>query len=251
MTAAPLWRQIAETLTDEIAAGQYPGGARLPSEAALASRFGVNRHTVRRAIGDLADRGLVRARRGAGVFVAATDRTEYQIGERVRFHRQIRNAGKLPAKTLLSLETRLAAAEEYGALRIGASDRVHVYIGLSLADGVPIAHFRSVFPAARFADLPARLRASGSVTHSLMACGVDDYTRRFTKVQAVPAGAEIARHLQLRDGAPVLRTRGVNVDGDGVPVEYGITHFAGERVTLSLGDEDARGNVASRPTRIS
>ena len=68
----PLWQAIADTLRAEITLGHYPPGDRLPSEAALATRFGVNRHTVRHALAQLADAGLVHARRGAGVF--ATDR---------------------------------------------------------------------------------------------------------------------------------------------------------------------------------
>ncbi|MEM7189778.1 MAG: GntR family transcriptional regulator, partial [Pseudomonadota bacterium] len=65
--AEPIWQQIRGTLTSEISEGRYPAGARLPSEAALAARFGVNRHTVRRALSDMSDAGLVHARRGAGV----------------------------------------------------------------------------------------------------------------------------------------------------------------------------------------
>jgi len=61
-----LWSAIAATLTAEISAGHYRPGDKLPTEAALAARFGVNRHTVRHALADLADRGLVRSRRGRG-----------------------------------------------------------------------------------------------------------------------------------------------------------------------------------------
>ena len=69
---------------------------KLPTEAALAARFGVNRHTVRHGLASLSDEGLVHARRGAGVFVAA-DVTEYPIGRRVRFHQNVKAAGKEPA----------------------------------------------------------------------------------------------------------------------------------------------------------
>ena len=49
----PLWQAIADTLRAEITSGHYPPGDRLPSEAALATRFGVNRHTVRHALAQL------------------------------------------------------------------------------------------------------------------------------------------------------------------------------------------------------
>jgi DNA-binding transcriptional MocR family regulator len=54
MARSALWREIAETLEVEIARGHAAAGARLPTEAELAARFGVNRHTVRHALADLA-----------------------------------------------------------------------------------------------------------------------------------------------------------------------------------------------------
>ena len=67
----PVWKSIAATLEGDIASGHYAPGDKLPTEAALAARFGVNRHTVRRALADLGGRGILRSRRGAGVFVEA------------------------------------------------------------------------------------------------------------------------------------------------------------------------------------
>jgi GntR family phosphonate transport system transcriptional regulator len=237
MTRTPVWKSIATTLSDEIAAGHYGLGDKLPTEAALSGRFGVNRHTVRRAIGDLSDRGLVLSRRGAGVFIAARP-TDYPLGRRVRFHQNLRAAGRLPGKTILAIETRSAGAEEARALDLPDGAGVHAYDGLSLADGQPIAVFRSVFPAARFPDLPAALHDEGSVTAALARFGVADYTRLSTRLNAAAATLTQALHLRLREGAPVLRTIGINVDSDGRPVEYGTTWFAGDRVTITLGDDE-------------
>ena len=66
----PVWKSIARDLTEDLAQARYAPGDKLPTEAQLAARFGVNRHTVRRALGEMAELGLVHARRGAGVFVA-------------------------------------------------------------------------------------------------------------------------------------------------------------------------------------
>jgi GntR family phosphonate transport system transcriptional regulator len=197
----------------------------------------VNRHTVRRALGHLGDRGLVHSRRGAGVFIAARP-TDYPLGRRVRFHQNLRAAGRLPGKEILAIETRTSNAEEARALDLPDGAGVHVYDGLSLADDQPIAVFRSVFPAARFADLPAALAEEGSVTAVLARFGVADYTRLSTRLNAAAATPTQALHLRLRDGAPILRTIGINVDTQGRPVEYGTTWFAGDRVTITLGDDD-------------
>lgn len=230
----PLWQSIANDLRHDISVAGYRPGDKLPTEATLATRFGVNRHTVRRAIAQLVDEGLVHARRGAGVFVTVVP-TDYPIGERVRFHQNLLAAGRAPNKKVLFLDTRSADPTEAEALDLAPGDDVHVYEGLSFADDTVIAFFRSAFPAARFPGLPAGLRIEGSVTRALAGCGVDDYIRATTRIMAKHMTATQAVHLQQRVGDPVLHTVGVNTDLDGQPIEYGQTWFSGDRVTLVLG----------------
>ncbi len=233
-----LWTAIAATLRDEIAQGAYGPGDRLPTEAVLALRFGVNRHTVRRALADLAGAGVVQPRRGAGVFVTARP-TDYRLGRRVRFHRNVAESGQSPARRITRLETRPASAAEAEALVLGEGAHVHVIEGVSLADGLPLAVFRSVFPAERFAGLLLAMEHQSSVTAALMACGLSDYTRQETRLTAKLADPVRAAALQVRTGAPVLRSVAVNVDAAGAPVEFGTTWFAGERVTLTVAADQA------------
>ncbi len=67
--------------------------------------------------------------------------------------------------------------------------------------------------------------------------GLADYTRAETRITAKLATATQALALHLREGAPILRSESVNVDGAGVPVEFGQTWFAGDRVTLTVAPE--------------
>ncbi len=238
MARTALWKDIAQTLGAEIARGHFPTGTRLPTEAELSARFGVNRHTVRHALAALAEQGLVHARRGAGVFVLGKA-TDYPLGRRVRFHQAMEAGGRLPSKELTRRETRVADPDEAAALGLEPGAQVVVVEGLSSADGQPLAVFRSVFPAARFPGLAAVFGRESSITRALAECGLADYTRASTRLSARPAGAVVALALQLPEGAPVLRTTSVNIDAAGVPVEFGTTWFAGERVTLTVTPEGA------------
>jgi len=233
MAKTPLWKAIADTLRRDIVGGHYRQGDKLPTEAALSARFSVNRHTVRHALRVLGEEGMVLSRRGAGVFVTAVA-TEYPLGRRVRYHQNLRAAGRIPAKRVLHLVTRPADARETEALELGDAAEVHAYEGLSLADGQPIALFRSVFPAARFPGLAGELEKSGSVTRALQVAGVADYTRAWTRLNAKLANATQAAQLRIAEGAPILRSISVNVDPAGQPIEYGRTWFAADRVTLTL-----------------
>src|SRR5579863_7905552 len=98
-----LWLQIARALEREIAAGTYAVGARLPTEAQLSARFGVNRHTVRRALEDLSRRGLIRVEQGRGSFVAE-ETFDYEVGPRTRFSEWIRRHNKEPVGQVLELK---------------------------------------------------------------------------------------------------------------------------------------------------
>lgn len=233
-----IWQSIRDRLTEDLAAGHYAPGDKLPTEAALSARFGVNRHTVRRALAEMAEDGLVHARRGAGVFVAQRP-TDYPIGRRVRFHHNMRAAGRLPSRQRLSFETRAADAEEAAALKLAPGAMVHISEGISLSDDQPIAVFRAVFPAQRFPHMGEVLARIGSVTEALREQGVPDYTRTSTRITATAADAMQALHLRLREGAPLIFAVSINVDPEGVPVEFGHTWFAGERITLTLHEDEA------------
>ncbi len=237
MPRSTLWTAIAETLAAEIAGGLYPPGAKLPTEAALAARFGVNRHTVRHALAQLAEAGTLHSRRGAGVFVTAAP-TDYPLGRRVRFHQNVVASGRTPSRRITRRETRPAHGREAEALALDPAAPVHVVEGVSLADGQPLALFRSVFPAGRFPGLLASMAETESVTAALAACGLTDYTRQSTRLTARLADPVMAAGLNLRPGAAILRSVAVNVDASGQPVEYGITWFAGDRVVLTVaGDQ--------------
>ena len=236
MPRAPIWSSITAALREEIAAGTYAQGSKLPTEAQLALRFGVNRHTVRRALGALAEAGLVQPRRGAGVFVTSVP-TDYPLGRRVRFHQNVLANGRTPSRRMLRTETRHATADESEALAMPPTSLVHLIEGISLADGVPIGLFRSVLPAKRFPNFPQDMTRLGSITSALADAGVADYTRASTRLTAKLANAVQAGHLQIQQGAPLLRSVTINVDPEGRPVEFGTSWFAGDRVTLTVVPE--------------
>jgi GntR family transcriptional regulator, phosphonate transport system regulatory protein len=170
------------------------------------------------------------------VFVTARP-TDYALGRRVRFHQNVAASGRTPSRRITLLETRAASAREAEALALAEGERVHVIEGQSLADGQPLASFRSVFPAAGLPDFLTHMAETQSVTAALAACGVADYTRASTRITAKLASAVLAVSLQVTEGAPILRSVAVNVDAAGRPIEFGTTWFAGDRVALTFAPE--------------
>jgi len=226
-----LWRQIQLALEGEIARGRWAPGARLPTEADLTARFGVNRHTVRRAVEELEARGLVRVEQGRGSFVAE-DVLDYRLGPRTRFSENIRRENREPEGRLIRVAEIPAEASLAEALGIRRGRPVIVAERLALANGRPVVLGTHHFPAARFGRLPELLAANPSISSALAACGVPDYRRQVTRITARLPTPEEAELLQQSRSRPVIVTEAVNTDPTGAVVDVAIGRYAAGRVQL-------------------
>lgn len=228
---APVWRRIAQSLTAEIGPGGLKPGARLPTEAELATRFAVNRHTVRRALEHLVRVGLVRTEQGRGSFVA-DDVIPYPVVARTRFNEWIRRQNREPGGTVLHVKEQVATAAVAAGLAVEEGAPVAVMERLGLADGVPISLGSHYFSPARLPGIAEALRAHTSVTAALAECGVADYVRRSTRVTArMPTTLE-AGLLQVGRSRPILHCENINVDATGAIVEFGIARYPATRVEV-------------------
>jgi GntR family phosphonate transport system transcriptional regulator len=230
-----LWRQIADDLLAEITSGRLPPGERLPPEPELAKRFGVNRHTLRRALGVLVQEGRLTATPGRGTFVR--DRPlAYPIGRRTRFSENITAAGLTPTMRLLAART--TAADAVTARRLALEEGAAV-IALDLlreADGVPLLVATSTFPAAVCPDIAAVVAETGSISMGLAAHGITDYRRAETRISAALADAGEAVLLDMAVGRPLLVVAAVDVDPQGRPVNATVSRCAADRIEFVVGD---------------
>lgn len=223
-----LWRQIAAALQADIAASTYPPGGRLPTEAELSARFGVNRHTVRRALEELSRDGLVRVEQGRGSFVAE-DVLDYTIEQRTRFSEWIKRHNKEPSGQVLQLREVPADAQTAAALGLRTGAKVVQLERLGLADARPVSLTRHHF---KLRGMLTALRDQPSITEALKSVGIPDYLRQVTRVSArlpTPIEAELLRMPRNR---PVLICENVNVDSAGAVVEFAIGCYPTPRVQI-------------------
>ncbi len=197
----------------------------------MSQRFGVNRHTVRRALEELSRGGLVRVEQGRGTFVTE-DVLEYTVEPRTRFAEWIRRHNKEPSGRILQLREIAADSQVAAGLGIRVGGRVILLERLGLADDRPVSLARHYFPSARLRGLLEALRTAPRITEALQAVGVADYLRQMTKVSArlpTPTEAELLRMPRTR---PVLITENINVDRAGAIVEFGIGCYPTPRVQI-------------------
>jgi GntR family phosphonate transport system transcriptional regulator len=228
-----LWRQIQDWLEYRIREGELKPGSRLPTEQELAAQFGVNRHTVRRALSLLAEKDLVRTEQGSGTFVRE-QLIDYAVGTRTRFHENLLRQERKPRGELLSSSVMPATTVVARALELDKGDPVLVLETLGEADGVRICLASAHFPQARFPGLDELYRQTGSVTQSLRHFGVQDYRRRKTQVSARMPTAREARLLAQPRNRPLLVTESVNVDMRDWPIEYCESRFSADRVQFTI-----------------
>jgi GntR family phosphonate transport system transcriptional regulator len=228
------WRQIADRIEADIGAGVLAEGTKLPAEAALAERYGVNRHTVRRAIAALAEKGLVRASRGSGTYVEAPP-LAYPISERTRFSDIVAAEGRLPGSQLLGAERLAADAVIARRLAILAGEPVIRLVTLASTNGVPLSCGTHHFPALLLPRIAEDFAESLSITRALKAGGIADYLRRETRITARPASPAEAAALDLVAGRPVLVVEALNIDPHGTPIQTTSSVFAADRVEIVVG----------------
>jgi GntR family phosphonate transport system transcriptional regulator len=226
-----LWRQVADQIEREIIAGGHAAGARLPGEKQMAELFGVNRHTVRRALAELGARGLVRAARGSGTYVEA-QRIPYRIGTRTRFSEIIGASGRQPGGRLIASASEPASPELARRLAVKPGAALVRLDLLRQADRVPICVGTSWLSAARFPDAARIYAAKRSMTRTLAHFGVTDYRRASTRLTAVLADIADGARLALTPGSPILVVESVDVDRHGDPLLTTRARFAAERVEI-------------------
>jgi GntR family transcriptional regulator len=234
--------QIEDWLADAIAAGHLRPGDRLPTEHDLAAWLGVSRMTLRHALGELAQRGLVTKAvgRNGGTFVAEA-KLEQDLTTLAGFSEQLRRHGKVAGATVLAAAQIPASPAAAAALGLAEGDPVHEVRRIRLGDGRPMAIEHSQFPADLFPDL-LDCRLDGSLYELLEErYGLRPHRAR-ELLEPVVAGVREAEALEVDEGAPLMLVERTAYSKAGQPLEFARDLFRGDRTrvvvwTSELGAE--------------
>jgi GntR family phosphonate transport system transcriptional regulator len=224
-----LWRQVADGIERGIADGTFTAGERLPGENEIAETYRVNRHTVRRALATLAERGFVRAERGSGTYVEAP-RIAYPLRSRTRFSEIVGAGGREPHGQLLAASNEPATRELARQLGLKTGALLVRLEKLRFADRTPICVATTWLSAERFPEAGHVYERVRSMTKLLAHHGIRDYRRASTRVTAAIVDASDAVRLDLALGRPILVVESTDVDPDGKPLLTTRSRFAADRV---------------------
>lgn len=233
--AAPLYEQIRQLIVSALAAGEWGPGQSLPSEPALAQRFGVSPGTVRRALDELAAVHLVERRQGLGTFVT----THTQPQQHFRFLRLTPDDDAHEfQRELLSCQRVRAAADVAHALGLRPSEPMIEVRRLLHRRGKPVVLDELWLPVRHFEGLTAAvIEAHPGALYALFEARFGVHmVRAQEKLRAVAASEAVARLLQVPPGAPLLSVERVAYTyGDrAVELRRGAYHTAADHYRNDL-----------------
>ena len=229
---SPLYSRIQTVLAGEIAAGDLRVGDQLPTEDRLIARFGVSRITVRRAIQNLVDRGLVEIRRGKGTFVTAPRITQ-DLSELSGFVEDMHALGRKPTARVVRKEIVTADATVAGQLALTRGERVVRIRRVRLADGIPLSFDETYLPL----EIGKKIMTDNLKAEPIFSLLERKYNVPLVeaeyKLDAVAADAEVAAALKVKQGSPVFRIERTSYSTGKRPVDYETLHYRGDLVRFA------------------
>lgn len=236
----PPYRQIASYFRERIRSGELAPGTRLPSEAELMDTTGVARMTVRRALSELQDEGLVEARHGRGVFVrslpsvvrvgASRFSREQRESTTGAFAAEVQRMGLKPRQVLREVATVSPPPEIAKRLDLRGRAKVVVRRRLMLADDVPMQIADSYFPAALVRGSAIERDSTGKGgSYSRLAELGHKPVRGVEELLARMPSPEERKALALAKGTPVVALTRTAYDESGQPVEVFVSVAAGDK----------------------
>ena len=132
----PLYSQLVGIIKQSISSGELGVGDLLPSEAELCRAMNISRNTVRQAIGELEEEGLVVRKRGKGTFVADPNARAKCV--RYSFTTEISSMGKIPSSTMVDFGIEVPPPDVSRKMQLQEGTKVYCFTRVRNVDGEPL-----------------------------------------------------------------------------------------------------------------
>lgn len=219
MPEQPLYERVQDALRERLQSGAYRRGSRLPSERALSESYGVSRLTMRRALQDLEQAGVIERTASRGWFLPEEPMSEAP-NQLLSFSEMARARGLTPSARVISATSREATLDEAEAFSIAPGAALFELERLRLMDGVPIAVDNTVLPLA-VAPWLVEIDFAQESLHGLLEQHGVLPTRADVVVEVRDADERLASLLDVPVGKGLLLASGVTTDQNNRTLERG------------------------------
>ncbi|MHB1509177.1 MAG: GntR family transcriptional regulator [Acidimicrobiales bacterium] len=224
----PVYRRVSAYLRQEITSGALSGGMRLPAERTLAEALQVSRISVRQALRELAEAGLIASSTSRGWFVSELGLFE-RANALMSFSELGRSRGLEPSSRVLSHKVRPADLNEADELEIVPGSPLLDLERLRFLDGLEIALHQVRVPVDRAPGIEQTDFSSTSVFEALEEYHAIIPTRARWVIEGRPADERSARLLGLQPAAPLLVVSSTTTDQHDRPFELSRIDYRADR----------------------
>jgi len=221
-SAQPLYQQLQRALRGAIENGIIGPDDALPPERDLAEMLGVSRITVRKAIDELVDDGLLIRKQGSGTFVS--NRVEKNFAKLTSFSEDMRARGREPRSVWMNRAAGTVTPEESLTLRSSPGTPVFRFHRIRYADDAPMAIEYATVIASCLTSLD---EVESSLYEALERTG-NRPVRALQRLRAVLLTADQAKLLKAQEGDAGLLVARVGYLKDGRAVEYSQSFYRGD-----------------------
>lgn len=230
--SSPIYIKIHNQLRENIEDGKWKVGEKIPAERELAGQFNVSRMTLRQAIQELVDEGILERRVGSGTFVANRKVQERMSGV-TSFTDLMKSLGKVPSSTTISYHLTIPSQVEIEKLDLKEVDQVVRMERIRSGNDVPICFEVATIPASLVKGL-SKEEVTTSFWETLEHKAHLYPGHAVQHISATKANERIATYLNVKRGDPLLRMTQLSYLQDGTPFEYVHTQYVGSRFEFVL-----------------
>ncbi|QKY70343.1 GntR family transcriptional regulator [Lentibacillus sp. CBA3610] len=218
----PLYKQIANNIKTDIDDAKLAHGDAIPSETRLAQTYGVSRVTVREAIKQLVEEGVLYRIQGSGTYINH-EKIEHDILRLQGFTEEMSSLDNNPSNEILEFQLMSPPEEARGHLKIDENEKVYYVKRLRFADFEPLILEESYLPVDLFSDLSIEVMKRSKYEYiSSKGYKID---RRYGELIPMMPSDEIIKHLQIAEQDPLLFMQAFSTFKDGTVFEYSKIYF--------------------------
>jgi GntR family transcriptional regulator len=224
----PLYVQIQEYIADLILSGKLPPEAKIQSERDFSEELGVSRMTIRKALTELVNEGLLERRHGSGTYVAKPKVT-YNAEELVNYTTALEARNLATVSQVLEFGQVPASRRFADVLNVEIGHPLYRVVILRFTNRVPVILERAFFPCSRCPDLEEWNLEKTSVYDLLTIAYKHRLSQVSQTVEAVAANETVAKQLRVVEGFPLLLvSRTIISKEDDKPLEFSQDFLRGD-----------------------
>ncbi|HDN85564.1 MAG TPA: GntR family transcriptional regulator [Candidatus Aerophobetes bacterium] len=228
----PLYYQLTEELRENIENGEWPPNSLIPSETELCEKYKVSRGTVRQALSQLVQEGLLYRKQGKGTFVAEPKITQ-QLNRFYSFAQDMREKGLRPSSLLLQKEKILPDSYIKNILGLKEEEMVYKIMRLRLADEEPLILETSYLVEELFPDLDKEDVEKVPLYDIILKKYRIKITRAKETFEPILIDEFEAKKLKIPVGSPALLVKRITYTA-GIPFEFRKSVVRGDKCSYSV-----------------